>query len=148
MNNMMMKKTTTRGRKKIEIKMIDDLSNRQVTFSKRRAGLLKKASELCILTGAEVAIASSSCVADRNTSLVAEIQEHNQHYAKVSEELEIERKRKETIEGSKVENNGSFWWDEPIDNMGLEELQQYKASLEELKKTVLIRADDIDAVER
>ena len=94
------------------------------------------------------ASASSSCVADRNTSLVAEIQEHNQHYAKVSEEVEIERKRKETIEESKVENNGSFWWDEPIDNMGVEELQQYKASLEELKKTVLIRADDIDAVER
>ncbi|KAK6945929.1 Transcription factor, MADS-box [Dillenia turbinata] len=31
-------------------------SNLQVTFSKRRAGLFKKASELCILCGAEVSI--------------------------------------------------------------------------------------------
>ncbi|GKA41669.1 agamous-like MADS-box protein AGL62 [Tanacetum coccineum] len=40
------------GRKKIPIKKI----RLQVTFSKRRTGLFKKASELCVLTGAEMAI--------------------------------------------------------------------------------------------
>lgn len=57
MNNNANKKTkTTQGRQKIEIKKIENISNRQVTFSKRRTGLFKKAAELCILSGAEVAI--------------------------------------------------------------------------------------------
>ncbi|CAL5380134.1 unnamed protein product [Camellia sinensis] len=44
------------GRGKIEIKRIENANNRQVTFSKRRAGLLKKAHELAILCDAEVAV--------------------------------------------------------------------------------------------
>ncbi|CAM8970046.1 unnamed protein product [Rhodiola kirilowii] len=44
------------GRGKIEIKKIENINSRQVTFSKRRAGLLKKARELSILCDAEVAV--------------------------------------------------------------------------------------------
>ncbi|KAJ6895787.1 agamous-like MADS-box protein AGL15 [Populus alba x Populus x berolinensis] len=44
------------GRGKIEIKKIENTNSRQVTFSKRRAGLLKKAQELAILCDAEVAV--------------------------------------------------------------------------------------------
>ncbi|XVE76769.1 hypothetical protein DITRI_Ditri13aG0007400 [Diplodiscus trichospermus] len=44
------------GRGKIEIKRIENANSRQVTFSKRRAGLLKKAKELAILCDAEVAV--------------------------------------------------------------------------------------------
>lgn len=44
------------GRGKIEIKKIENLNSRQVTFSKRRNGLLKKARELAVLCDAEVAV--------------------------------------------------------------------------------------------
>ncbi|KAF5445917.1 hypothetical protein F2P56_031592 [Juglans regia] len=44
------------GRGKIEIKRIENANSRQVTFSKRRAGLLKKAQELAVLCDAEVAV--------------------------------------------------------------------------------------------
>ncbi|KAL8154376.1 hypothetical protein V2J09_012136 [Rumex salicifolius] len=44
------------GRGKIEIKKIENTNSRQVTFSKRRSGLLKKAKELAILCDAEVAV--------------------------------------------------------------------------------------------
>lgn len=44
------------GRGKIAIEKIDDLAKRQVTFTKRRKGLLKKAKELSILCDAEVGI--------------------------------------------------------------------------------------------
>ncbi|KAL5067176.1 hypothetical protein RYX36_018063 [Vicia faba] len=44
------------GRGKIEIKKIENLNNRQVTFSKRRNGLIKKAKELSVLCDAEVAV--------------------------------------------------------------------------------------------
>ena len=44
-------------RRKIEIKRIDNATNRQVTFSKRRSGLFKKAKELAIiLCDAEVGL--------------------------------------------------------------------------------------------
>ncbi|KAL8108226.1 hypothetical protein AgCh_024611 [Apium graveolens] len=40
----------------IEIKRIENTTNRQVTFCKRRNGLLKKAYELSVLCDAEVAL--------------------------------------------------------------------------------------------
>ncbi|ESQ53438.1 hypothetical protein EUTSA_v10027307mg [Eutrema salsugineum] len=43
-----------RGRQKIEMIKMKKKSNLQVTFSKRRFGLFKKASELCTLCGAKV----------------------------------------------------------------------------------------------
>ena len=42
------------GRKKIEIKRIENNKMRRVTFRKRREGLLKKAIELSLLTGAKI----------------------------------------------------------------------------------------------
>ncbi|XP_008786399.2 agamous-like MADS-box protein AGL11 [Phoenix dactylifera] len=44
------------GRGKIEIKRIEKTTNRQVTFCKRRNGLLKKAYELSVLCDVEVAL--------------------------------------------------------------------------------------------
>ncbi|RWW62667.1 hypothetical protein BHE74_00030212 [Ensete ventricosum] len=44
------------GRGKIEIKRIENPTNRQVTFSKRRGGLLKKANELAVLCDAQVGV--------------------------------------------------------------------------------------------
>nr|BAD42353.1 PISTILLATA-like protein [Brasenia schreberi] len=42
------------GRGKIEIKRIENSSNRQVTFSKRKQGILKKAKEISVLCDANV----------------------------------------------------------------------------------------------
>ncbi|CAA2978716.1 truncated transcription factor CAULIFLOWER A-like [Olea europaea subsp. europaea] len=44
------------GRGKVELKRIENPSSRQVTFSKRRNGLLKKAFELSVLCDAEVSL--------------------------------------------------------------------------------------------
>ncbi|XP_057524755.1 MADS-box transcription factor 23-like isoform X1 [Amaranthus tricolor] len=44
------------GRGKIEIKKIENANSRQVTFSKRRSGLLKKAHELSVLCDVEIAL--------------------------------------------------------------------------------------------
>ncbi|XP_074570403.1 agamous-like MADS-box protein AGL6 [Curcuma longa] len=53
-------KKTTRGRQKIEMKAIEKEAARQVCFSKRRAGVFKKASELSVLCGAEIAVLAFS----------------------------------------------------------------------------------------
>lgn len=44
------------GRGKIEIKRIENSSNRQVTYSKRRNGIMKKAKEITVLCDAKVSL--------------------------------------------------------------------------------------------
>nr|WQI83088.1 MADS-box transcription factor [Spirodela polyrhiza] len=44
------------GRGKVQLRRIENTSNRQITFSKRRNGLLKKACELSILCEVEVGL--------------------------------------------------------------------------------------------
>ncbi|KAI4312283.1 hypothetical protein MLD38_037108 [Melastoma candidum] len=47
---------TTRGRRKVEMKPIENKSDRLVTFSKRRAGIYRKANELAVLCHVNLAI--------------------------------------------------------------------------------------------
>ena len=42
------------GRQKIKIKLIDDEKLRQITYCKRKKGLLKKAMELSLLCGSDI----------------------------------------------------------------------------------------------
>ncbi|WCJ18120.1 Agamous-like MADS-box protein AGL62 [Euphorbia peplus] len=51
-----MVKRSSLGRQKIAMEKIPKKNHLQVTFSKRRSGLFKKASELCTLCGVEIAI--------------------------------------------------------------------------------------------
>lgn len=44
------------GRVKLQIKRIENTTNRQVTFSKRKNGLIKKAYELSVLCDVDVAL--------------------------------------------------------------------------------------------
>ncbi|KAI3696969.1 hypothetical protein L6452_29634 [Arctium lappa] len=167
-------KKKTKGRKKIEIKKIQETNSRQVTFSKRRTGLFKKASELCVLTGAQIAIFVNSpggrvfafghpnpnllidrylnqntTTRDHTTSAAVQnsqppllpMSQFNQHYMEVSRELEMEKKRGELIPGRS--DDGLRWYEEGVDGMAVEELEQYLCSLEELKKKVLMRADEL-----
>ncbi|CAL5047918.1 unnamed protein product [Urochloa decumbens] len=49
-------KKKTKGKQVIEIRRIENKERRQVTFSKRKAGVLKKLSELSLLCGAHAAV--------------------------------------------------------------------------------------------
>ncbi|XP_061948843.1 MADS-box protein JOINTLESS-like isoform X2 [Populus nigra] len=70
-------------RRKIQIKKIDDTMARQVTFSKRRRGLFKKAYELSTLCDAEIALmvfsASGKLYEYSNSSMVQVIEKRNLH---------------------------------------------------------------------
>ncbi|KAF8406125.1 hypothetical protein HHK36_008205 [Tetracentron sinense] len=69
------------GRGKIVIQRIDNSTSRQVTFSKRRSGLLKKAKELAILCDAEVGLVVFSSTGKlhefANTSMKSVIERYN-----------------------------------------------------------------------
>ncbi|WOL02780.1 MADS-box transcription factor 22 [Canna indica] len=71
------------AREKIQIRKINNVTARQVTFSKRRRGLFKKAEELSILCDAEVALmvfSSTGKLFDFSSSSVKNILEkYNTH---------------------------------------------------------------------
>jgi len=54
------KKKPGPGRRKINIEFIEDKSRRHITFSKRKAGIMKKAYELSALTGTQVLLLVAS----------------------------------------------------------------------------------------
>ncbi|KAL3515487.1 hypothetical protein ACH5RR_022389 [Cinchona calisaya] len=68
-------------RQRIQIKRIDNLTARQVTFSKRRRGLFKKAHELSTLCDAEIALIVFSATGKLfeycSSSMMQVIEKHN-----------------------------------------------------------------------
>ncbi|KAG9151329.1 hypothetical protein Leryth_002867 [Lithospermum erythrorhizon] len=169
------KKKHTMGRRKIEIKKIEEKSSRQVTFSKRRNGLFRKASELCILSGAEAAIFVASpkgkIFSFGHTSVEAIVSRYMHDNGKNLEGfesychsqggpicqlpesleqlriLEDERDRlKATTSLMNMANKGGrnngHWWDRDVDGMELEELEEYRESLKELKQKVELKSKE------
>ncbi|KAJ6755724.1 MADS BOX PROTEIN [Salix purpurea] len=137
---------TSKGRQKIEIKRVEKESNRYVTFSKRKNGLFKKATELSTLCGAETAViifsehrklfscgqpdvdqvldrylAETERVPNNFPSLIKNNVENQlankQEYAESLKRLEEEQTVAKMIGSMNNMNGGGFWWDLPIDNM-------------------------------
>ncbi|XP_027184837.1 MADS-box protein SOC1-like isoform X3 [Coffea eugenioides] len=142
------------ARGKTQIKRIEDATTRQVTFSKRRKGLLKKAYELSVLCDAEVALiifspsgklyefSSSSSrstieryqksIKNRPTSKQMDL-ERLQHF---EEEVAILRKKIELLEETTRKLLG-----DGLDSSSIGELQQVERQLE--KSLSIIRSRKI-----
>ncbi|KAL2343835.1 hypothetical protein Fmac_005120 [Flemingia macrophylla] len=128
-------------RKRIQIKKIDNISSRQVTFSKRRKGLFKKAQELSTLCDADIALivfsATSKLFEYASSSIEQVIERRNRHSAvhrldRSSIEMQIEsdsndilRKKVEDRNRELRQLNG-----EDLQGLTLQELQK----LEEILK--------------
>ncbi|CAO2815868.1 unnamed protein product [Amaranthus hypochondriacus] len=112
------------GRRRINIEKIVDKSKQQVTFCKRRKGIFTKASELCTLCNAEVAILTFSSAGKIFS------------FGHPSADQVVNRYVHQTKSESESESSddGELWWEKTIDEcLGLEELKTYKSSLEELR---------------
>ncbi|XVF04737.1 hypothetical protein REPUB_Repub05bG0110800 [Reevesia pubescens] len=170
----MVQKNPIQGRQKIEMKKIAKKNNLQVTFSKRRAGLFKKASELCTLCGVDVVIIVFSparkvfsfghpqveSTIDRflsrnpsphnsNTHKLVEahrnanIHELTAQLAQLLDMLEVEKRKAEALEGTREAGRKQCWWQAPIDEHGLNELQELRIVFEELKRNVTKQANQV-----
>ena len=162
----------TMGRRKIEMKMVVDNSCRQVTFSKRRTGLFKKANELATLCGAEVAVVVFSpggkpfsfgqptveSVADRFLSSEsdppkkgskkikkekAEAERLTEQLNELTKELEEEKKRGDAMDEEIREAKAKTNID--LDELGLGGLEALKKSLEDLREKAKERVGEIEA---
>ncbi|CAH9139511.1 unnamed protein product [Cuscuta epithymum] len=165
-----------KGRQKIEMMRMSKESNLLVTFSKRRSGLFKKASELSTLCGVDIAIivfspgkkvfsfghpsvesvvdrflarmwnsnsssnSSGSChqqqqqliEAHRNAS----VRELNMQLMEISNQVEVEKKRGEGLTKMRKDSEEKCWWEAPVEELRLEELEQLKGVMEELNSGV------------
>ncbi|MED6221298.1 Agamous-like MADS-box protein agl21, variant 2 [Stylosanthes scabra] len=74
------------GRGKIAIRRIDNTTNRQVTFSKRRSGLMKKAKELSILCDAQIGLIVFSCTAKLYEFASTSMKAITERYNKIKED--------------------------------------------------------------
>ncbi|CAN6447078.1 unnamed protein product [Victoria cruziana] len=160
------------GRQKIEIKKIVNEEARQVCFSKRRNGLIKKAGELCILCGAEVAIIvfspagkafsygdpSVDAVINRFLDPTAHvptphdahrtytIQELNSQHDMLVQQIEAEKKRKIELQKqlqSERQGRMDSFWDADVRDLSPEQLMEFMGALEEMRSALSNRANEL-----
>ncbi|KAH7668581.1 STAT transcription factor DNA-binding N-terminal protein [Dioscorea alata] len=137
------------GRGKTEMRRIENATSRQVTFSKRRNGLLKKAFELSVLCDAEVALivfsprgklyefASSSMqetinrymAHSKNTNIEKRMPEQNAQQLKL--EVAAMAKKIELLEGYKRKLLG-----ESLGSCSMFELHEIESQLEKSLRNV------------
>ncbi|KAK4440144.1 Agamous-like MADS-box protein [Sesamum alatum] len=167
----------SQGRRKIEMKLIADENARTVTFSKRRAGLFKKATELSILCGAQVALIIFS-IGGRAYSFghpnvesvvgrffnrnpmpnpqdsvhmrfhAAMLQQLKEQCDQKVEEVEAKKKRGKEIETA-LENSPYQISDERLSMLDINQLKRLKDMMEKLRENVrrLVNGPTVNSVE-
>lgn len=149
------------------MKMVKDRGSRQVTFSKRRNGLFKKANDLATLCGLEIAIVVFSPggkafsfgnpnvedVVDRYLNRESEaiqipavreggiLGKENEELIDLVKQLQMEKKKGEMME-KEMKSRGELM---KIEDLDLDELLKLKESLERLRKNVKIEESELEA---
>ncbi|KAK7389698.1 hypothetical protein VNO78_24961 [Psophocarpus tetragonolobus] len=160
-------------RGKTVIKEVEQINRRYVTFSKRKLGLFNKLTELSILCNVESALIITSQNGKhyscgypdvdtvigrylgggppqrRNPVSKKEVEKLRVEYEALQIQLKEEQKR---LQDTKERQKGSFWsppwWNVPTEDMGLENLLEFKNSLELLKYNLVgaLQEKDINSV--
>ncbi|PON83002.1 MADS-box transcription factor [Trema orientale] len=136
------------GRGRVQLKRIENKINRQVTFSKRRSGLLKKAHEISVLCDADVALivfSTKGKLAEYSTnSSMLRILERYERYSYAERQLlsdDPEPIGSWTLEHAKLkakvdvlQRNQKHFMGEELDSLTLKELQSLEQQLDSALK--------------
>ncbi|CAN0875709.1 Agamous-like MADS-box protein AGL29 [Linum grandiflorum] len=157
------------------MKMVKDKSSRQVTFSKRRTGLFKKAHELATLCAVHIAITvfspggkpycfgspdfdfvtkkflnedQSPCVDvyNNNNPSGRATGKMNQKLDLLQHQIELEKKKGTTFKEKMKNVATSLGFMKPVKKMGFEELHSKKNMLVELQRELQVRSNEIEAL--
>ncbi|XP_027345433.1 truncated transcription factor CAULIFLOWER A-like [Abrus precatorius] len=145
------------GRGRVQLKRIENKINRQVTFSKRRAGLLKKAHEISVLCDAEVALIVFSHKGKlfeyATDSCMEKILERYERYAYAERQLvanDSESQGNWTIEYTRLkakidllQRNHRHYMGEDLGSMNLKELQSLEQQLDTALKQIRTRRNQL-----
>nr|AQM52296.1 FUL1 [Monotropa hypopitys] len=138
------------GRGRVQLKRIENKINRQVTFSKRRSGLLKKAHEISVLCDAEVALVIFSTKGKlfeyATDSCMESILERYERYSYSERQLvatDLDSQGSWTLEHAKLkvrlevlQKNQRHFMGEDLDTLSLKELQNLEHQLEAALKHI------------
>nr|XP_048317859.1 truncated transcription factor CAULIFLOWER A isoform X1 [Ziziphus jujuba var. spinosa] len=145
------------GRGRVQLKRIENKINRQVTFSKRRAGLLKKAHEISVLCDAEVALIVFSHKGKlfeyATDSCMEKILERYERYSYAERQLVASVSEPEgnwTLEFSRLkakiellQRNRRHYLGEDLDSLNLKELQNLEQQLDTALKQIRSRKNQL-----
>ncbi|XP_059445697.1 MADS-box protein JOINTLESS-like isoform X2 [Corylus avellana] len=138
-------------RRKIQIKKIDNTTARQVTFSKRRRGLFKKAMELSTLCDAEIALIVFSSTGKlfhyASSSMQQVIGRQNMHSKNLDQpslELQLENRACTSLSNEIMEKTHELrqMKGEELQGLNMEELKKLEELLEEGLSRVLKAKDE------
>nr|AOC50671.1 FRUITFULL-like protein [Bocconia frutescens] len=144
------------GRGRVQLKRIENKINRQVTFSKRRSGLLKKANEISVLCDAEVALIVFSTKGklfeystDSGMEQILDRYERYSYAERVLVATELDQgnwsleytKLKAKIEI--LQKNQRHFMGEDLESMSLKELQNLEQQLDTALKQIKSRRNQL-----
>ncbi|KAI3873749.1 hypothetical protein MKX03_009834 [Papaver bracteatum] len=134
------------GKRRIEMKKIEDRQKRNVCFTKRRQGLIKKAADLCRLTGADISLLVISPGGNPFTfssSSSSSISWNDLNY-RLNNTINVKEEKVADDERTRVSDDG-FWWNnlnpEEIDS--IEELTALRNQLLDVKEKVAQRKQEL-----
>ncbi|XP_008785631.2 truncated transcription factor CAULIFLOWER D isoform X2 [Phoenix dactylifera] len=143
------------GRGRVQLKRIENKINRQVTFSKRRSGMLKKAHEISVLCDAEVAVivfSTKGKLYEYSTDASMEkILERYQCYSNPEKPLAQEdpgsqgswfhEYGKLKLKVESLQKSQRHLMGEQLDSLALKELQQLEQQLESASRRIRSRKE-------
>ncbi|KAJ7965812.1 MADS-box protein like, partial [Quillaja saponaria] len=140
--------------RKIKIKKIDNITARQVTFSKRRRGLFKKAEELSVLCDAEVALiifsATGKLFEYASTSMKDIVTRYNMHSNNLDKldepslELQLENSNNSRLTKEVADKSHQLrqMKGEDLQGLNFEELQTLEKMLEAGLNRVIMKKEE------
>ncbi|KAG5603599.1 hypothetical protein H5410_025091 [Solanum commersonii] len=147
------------GRGKVELRKIENKINRQVTFSKRRGGLVKKAHEISVLCDAEVALIVFSQKGKifeySSDSCMEQILERYERYSYAERRLLANNSESPVQENWSLEytklkaridllqRNHKHYMGEDLDSMSLKDLQNLEQQLDSALKLIRSRKNQL-----
>ncbi|CAL1360131.1 unnamed protein product [Linum trigynum] len=147
------------GRGRVQLKRIENKINRQVTFSKRRAGLLKKAHEISVLCDAEVALIVFSHKGKlfeyATDSSMEKILERYERYSYAERQLvgaatELDTQGNWVVEYNRLkakiellQRNHRHYMGEELDTMSTKELHNLEQQLDSALKNIRSRRNQL-----
>ncbi|KAI3463871.1 hypothetical protein Pfo_020534 [Paulownia fortunei] len=141
------------GRGRVQLKRIENKINRQVTFSKRRSGLLKKAHEISVLCDADVGLIVFSTKGKlfeyATDSCMERILERYERYSYAERQLkqpDLESPGSWTLEHAKLkarmevlQRNQRHYMGDDLDTLSMKELHNLEHQLDVSLKHIRTR---------